>query len=244
MKKIVFFPIIILLAFVVFMVMRGSAQDVKTQCPAGTLVIQRQDSSPVSLTLNGPGTCDRFSYAADLTAKNVSGRAIRSFMVATIQDYEHKKGVHSTSSQSGGVVFEIDQEKVIKFGGGFSHGYSYGKPVGSLHRIQFQVARIEFADGEVWQACPSVRIEPPEQTEYDNWTLRAVVEGADTTKFSYDWTVIIGHGKGPVISGQGTDTITITRPDNYYQKGVTVVVDIRGVPEGCVHNRATWSIIS
>ena len=94
--------------------------------------------------------------------------------------------------------------------------------------------------------CPTmVRIEPPnqQQLECDNWTFRAIVEGFDVTQISYHWTIYIGHDKAQVDSGQGTEMITIKRVDEWPKKGVTVVVDVGGLPEGCA-KRATWSIIS
>ena|SRR5688572_15042259 len=94
--------------------------------------------------------------------------------------------------------------------------------------------------------CPTmVRVEPPnqEQLKYDNWTFRAIVEGFDATQVSYHWTVYIGHDQAQVDSGQGTELITIKRVDEWPKKGVTVVLDVGGLPEGC-SKRATWSIIS
>ena len=94
--------------------------------------------------------------------------------------------------------------------------------------------------------CPTmVRIEPPklEQIDDENWTFRAIVEGFDVTQISYDWTVYIGHDKAQADSGQGSEMITIKRVEEWPKKGVTVVVDVGGLPEGC-GKRATWSIIS
>jgi hypothetical protein len=72
----------------------------------------------------------------------------------------------------------------------------------------------------------------------DTWTYTAHVEGVDSTsRLSYKWTV----SQGKINRGQGTSTITIDRPD--LQKGIIVVVEVSGFPEGC-RNTASVSTIS
>jgi hypothetical protein len=88
--------------------------------------------------------------------------------------------------------------------------------------------------------CPSLRIEAPnaEQMSQDTWTFSAVVEGFDSkAELTYMWTV----DQGKINSGQGTAAITIDRPD--LQKGILIVVDVGGFPEGC-GTQAKVSIIS
>ena len=88
--------------------------------------------------------------------------------------------------------------------------------------------------------CPSLRIIAPDdkQMREDIWTLTALVEELDSkADLSYTWTV----EQGKINSGQGTAAITIDRPDLH--KGILVIVDIGGFPEGCA-TQAKWSIIS
>ncbi len=88
--------------------------------------------------------------------------------------------------------------------------------------------------------CPSLRIEAPKakQMADETWTFPALVEHVDSkSKLSYTWTV----DEGKINTGQGTATITIDRPD--LQKGILVIVDVEGFPEGC-GSQAKVSIIS
>jgi hypothetical protein len=72
----------------------------------------------------------------------------------------------------------------------------------------------------------------------DIWTFTALVEEVDSkAKLSYSWTV----DRGQINTGQGTAAITIDRPD--LQKGILVILDIEGFPEGCA-SQAKASIIS
>ncbi len=87
--------------------------------------------------------------------------------------------------------------------------------------------------------CPSVRIDALDGKEMlqDIWRFTAVLKGTDPKAESFAWTV---HG-GEITSGQGTTSITIRRPD--LRKGVTVIVEVSGFPEGCA-NKATVGIVS
>ncbi len=88
--------------------------------------------------------------------------------------------------------------------------------------------------------CPSLRIVAPDgqQMLEDIWTFTAWVEEVDSkAKLSYSWTV----DRGTINTGQGTAAITINRPD--LQKGILVILDIEGFPEGCA-TQAKVSIIS
>ena len=88
--------------------------------------------------------------------------------------------------------------------------------------------------------CPSLRIVAPDgkQMSQDIWTFTALVEEVDSkASLSYYWTV----DRGKINTGQSTATITIDRPD--LQRGILVVVDVEGFPEGCA-TQAKVSIIS
>jgi hypothetical protein len=72
----------------------------------------------------------------------------------------------------------------------------------------------------------------------ETWRFTVVLKGAaSSSDLSYVWSV----EKAKIKEGQGTPSITIDRPD--MQKGVIVVVEIGGLPQGCP-NKASVSIIS
>jgi hypothetical protein len=85
--------------------------------------------------------------------------------------------------------------------------------------------------------CPAVRVDCPEDISSDTWTYTVRVEGVDPrSELTYKWSVSTGEIK----SGQGTTTITIDKPDLW--KGITVTVEVGGLPEGCEKGAACTTV--
>jgi len=84
-----------------------------------------------------------------------------------------------------------------------------------------------FAQTNTGRDCPKFGITGPSAVVKpgDIATFTTSVDPAPNLKLQYQWSISAGE----ITSGQGTPAITVKQPPT----GVTVTVQIRGLPEGC-----------
>lgn len=112
------------------------------------MIVDDQPGAPAQLSIT-KARCGGSAWVAELTLKNVGTKPITGSEIAYIEDYEIKKGVSSSQSDSSFTI-EPGGAKVLKSGGGFGNGLSYGKPVGALKHNTFRITQIQFSDGTSW----------------------------------------------------------------------------------------------
>lgn len=117
-------------------------------CPDGIVIVEDQPGAPAQLSIT-KARCEGSAWVAELTLKNVGTKPITGSEIAYIEDYENKKGVSSSQSDNSFTI-EPGGSKVLKSGGGFANGLSYGKPVGALKHNTFRITQIQFSDGTSW----------------------------------------------------------------------------------------------
>ena len=116
-------------------------------CPDGTTIVEDQPEAPARLSIT-KARCEGSVWVAELTLKNVGTKPITGSEIAYIEDYEIRKGV--SSSQSDSFTIGEGESTILRSTGGFGNGLSYGKPVGALKRNAFRITQIQFSDGTTW----------------------------------------------------------------------------------------------
>ena len=118
-------------------------------CNPNSYTVVDQPEVLVRLTIHDY-TCTGTMWKATIGIENAGSKAIRSYDVVNVEDYEHKHDVWS--SQGGGVSLAPGGRFEIEMGGGFPSGKSYGKPTGNLLSNRFSIGELAFDDGTVWKA--------------------------------------------------------------------------------------------
>lgn len=78
--------------------------------------------------------------------------------------------------------------------------------------------------------CSEIQIDAPYLKKRNSGRYFVVhLTGPKRTGLTYQWTI----SEGSILSGQGTNTITSSRPDEKIESPVTVAVEISGLDEGC-----------
>jgi hypothetical protein len=128
-------------------------------CADGIIVIAQQFDAPARLSIQ-KATCGDFYSNVDLLLENLSTKPIKGYEVSQTKDYENIKDVKSSDIRSG-VEIKPGESVKVNFNGGFTEGYSYGKPVGLFQRDTYTISWIEFSDGSHWGQVPRLIQNPP-----------------------------------------------------------------------------------
>ena len=101
-------------------------------CPDGITIVEDQPGAPARLSITKP-RCEGSVWVAELTLKNVGTKLITGSEIAYVEDYENRKGVSSSQSDS----FTIGQGEptVLRSNGGFGNGLG--------HHLGAAIERIE-----------------------------------------------------------------------------------------------------
>jgi hypothetical protein len=102
--------------------------------------------------------CSEFSSSARVALDNYGPKPIRGYAIRTIQDYQYKRDIRSsTGVTSSAVVVAPGESEIVNFDGGFRTGKSYNKPTGPILRVKFWIKRLDFTDGTSWHGEPVPR---------------------------------------------------------------------------------------
>src|SRR5205085_6764412 len=128
-------------------------------CADGIIVIAEQSDAPARLSIQ-KASCGDFYSNVDLLLENLSGKQIRGYEVSQAKDYENVKNSKSSHILNG-ISIEPGGLEKVNFNGGFTEGYSYGKPVGLFQRDTYKISWIAFSDGTHWGKVPESIQNPP-----------------------------------------------------------------------------------
>lgn len=86
---------------------------------------------------------------------------------------------------------------------------------------------------ETTQNCPNVSVHLQSNDPLKNiYVYSAVVENANPKiKLKYKWTYLLHNKKSKIKSGQGTASITLDNVN--FDLGISVWVEVEGLPKGC-----------